>query len=113
MINELKIKSIRKDLEKQYKDLRTQIDEETQKTNSNVINPDRSDLASNYMSRERRLALISRMEEHAGQIEAALKRIDEGTYGICSRCGKSISEERMEVLPYATLCVECQKLQER
>lgn len=113
MISELKIKAIREDLEKQHKDLQAQIDEETQKMNSNVINPDRSDLASNYMSRERRLALISRMEEHVNQIEAALKRMDEGTYGVCSNCGKSISAERMEALPYATLCVECQKLQER
>lgn len=113
MISELKIKAIREDLEKQLTDLRSQIDEETQKMNSNVINPDRSDLASNYMGRERRLALISRMEEHVNQIEAALKRMDEGTYGVCSNCGKSISADRMEALPYATLCVECQKLQER
>ena len=40
-------------------------------------------------------------------IKAALDRIDEGTYGECLRCGEEISQERLDVLPYAPLCRNC------
>jgi RNA polymerase-binding protein DksA len=41
------------------------------------------------------------------KIDAALLRIKAGTYGTCERCGNPIGEKRLEVLPYATLCIEC------
>ena len=57
------------------------------------------------------------LEENSGhvlqEIEAALKRIDEGTYGICTNCGKQIPEERLEALPWATLGIDCQRNLER
>jgi RNA polymerase-binding protein DksA len=50
------------------------------------------------------------LEEHAehiiGEIDAALQRIENGTYGTCAICGKSIGEERLEAVPYATLCID-------
>lgn len=50
------------------------------------------------------------LEENAGQIlrevDTALARIEDGTYGICTRCGKEIPTERLDAVPYATLCVE-------
>ena len=57
------------------------------------------------------------LEENSGhvlaEIDAALKRIEEGTYGVCSNCGKSIPEARLEALPWATLCIDCQRERER
>ena len=47
------------------------------------------------------------------EIDAALARIDDGSYGTCSRCGKPIGEERLEAMPYATLCIDCKRLEER
>lgn len=41
------------------------------------------------------------------QVRAALKRISEGEYGICSECGQAIGSGRLAALPYATLCIEC------
>jgi RNA polymerase-binding transcription factor DksA len=41
------------------------------------------------------------------QIEAALHRLDDGTWGVCERCGNKIAGARMEALPTATRCVEC------
>lgn len=41
------------------------------------------------------------------QIQAALKRIAEGTYGICARCGETIDPRRLKALPTATLCISC------
>jgi RNA polymerase-binding protein DksA len=50
-------------------------------------------------------------EEHLlASIDAALERIDEGTYGICTNCGQPISEERLGALPWAELCIDCARL---
>src|ERR671935_736380 len=46
-------------------------------------------------------------------IDAALKRIDDGTYGTCERCGRPIEPERLEMLPYATLCIDDKRREER
>ena len=50
------------------------------------------------------------LEENSGnvlrEIEAALKRIDDGTYGICTACGKPVEPERLEYLPWATVCAD-------
>jgi RNA polymerase-binding transcription factor DksA len=40
-------------------------------------------------------------------VEKALKKTSEGTYGICSNCGKPINPKRIEAMPEATLCIEC------
>jgi RNA polymerase-binding protein DksA len=48
-----------------------------------------------------------------GAIDAALERIEGGTYGTCARCGTPISAERLEARPWATLCIDCQRQEER
>lgn len=45
-------------------------------------------------------------------IERALERIREGSYGVCERCGQKIPAARLQALPYATMCIRCQKLHE-
>ncbi len=52
-------------------------------------------------------------EHLLGQVERALAKMDEGTYGICDRCGTAIEEDRLRAVPYATLCLSDQKLRER
>jgi RNA polymerase-binding protein DksA len=46
-------------------------------------------------------------------IDRALKKIENGTYGVCEHCGKSIAEARLKALPFATLCVACKEKEER
>ena len=57
------------------------------------------------------------LEDNAGHvlaaIDGALARIEDGTYGICRTCGRPISEERLEAIPYATQCIECKRKGER
>ncbi len=53
------------------------------------------------------LARRQKVETEIRQIEAALKRIDEGAYGICRACQAEIDPERIEALPYTTLCISC------
>jgi RNA polymerase-binding transcription factor DksA len=53
------------------------------------------------------LALRQHLEKEIELLEAALRRMDEGNYEECRACGRAISPERQEALPYATLCVAC------
>lgn len=46
------------------------------------------------------------------QITYALRRIEEGNFGICGKCGKPIPERRLELIPYAVFCVPCQEGEE-
>jgi DnaK suppressor protein len=60
------------------------------------------------IEREKNVALLSQLEAKLEGIEAALRSIEKGKYGICERCGKEINPERLEVRPDATLCIHCQ-----
>ncbi len=49
-----------------------------------------------------------RQEEELSRIQIALQRIDQGTYGQCARCGRPIGDERLEEVPTAVFCMNCQ-----
>ncbi|MDP9308109.1 MAG: TraR/DksA C4-type zinc finger protein [Actinomycetota bacterium] len=65
-----------------------------------------ADLATETVDRE----IDYTLEENSGnvlrEIEAALKRIDDGTFGVCTVCGRPVEPERLEYLPWATLCAD-------
>jgi DnaK suppressor protein len=78
-----------------------------------VENPDRADLAQDYFQQNRHDALRSRMEDTLKQVEGALERIDAGEYGKCKRCGNDISAARLQAIPFAEYCIECQEALEK
>ena len=49
-------------------------------------------------------------DQHLGDAATAMKRIEDGTFGTCTNCGRPISEERLEALPWAELCIDCARL---
>ena len=57
--------------------------------------------------REQLAALRSAAQQHLDEIDAALARLDAGSYGRCLQCGQPISDERLAALPAARLCVTC------
>ena len=71
------------------------------------------DIATATFDRELEYGLEENSEHVLTAIDAALRRIDDGTYGTCSRCGKPIGEERLEARPWATLCIDDQRREER
>jgi DnaK suppressor protein len=71
------------------------------------------DTATVTYDRELDYTLEENEERVLSEIDAALKRIEDGTYGICTNCGKQIPEERLEARPWATLCIDCQRERER
>jgi RNA polymerase-binding transcription factor len=72
-----------------------------------------ADHASEMFDREVDESLEENAELIVREIDAALERIDTGTYGICGRCGQQIPEERLAAVPYAVLCVPCRREEER
>ena len=72
-----------------------------------------ADHASEMVDREVDVSLEENAEQIVYEIDRAVARIDAGTYGRCERCGQEIPEERLEAVPYATLCVTCKQLEER
>ena len=64
-----------------------------------------ADVASDEAEEEVDLALQTAAQRKLEEVEAALRRIDEGTYGICANCGKPISVERLRAVPWTTLCL--------
>ncbi len=77
-------------------------------TNDNHL----GDAASGTLDREIDYTLEENSEQVLGEIDAALKRIDDGTYGICTNCGQPIAAERLEAVPWATLCIDCKRKEE-
>ncbi|HTX19587.1 MAG TPA: TraR/DksA C4-type zinc finger protein [Bacteroidota bacterium] len=59
------------------------------------------------MEREKTFMFASREGKFLNYLEDALKRIDKGTYGFCTDCGKLIEKERLEAVPHAQLCIRC------
>ena len=71
-----------------------------------------ADMAADTYERELSMNLVSSEQEVLYQIDDALKRIDEGTYGICQQCNKPITLTRLKAVPYASMCITCQRQQE-
>ncbi|MDR5694957.1 MAG: TraR/DksA C4-type zinc finger protein [Armatimonadota bacterium] len=87
--------------------------EEISGMNFEGYDEDLADFAVDTFEREKGLVLESSIQDMLAQVEAALKKIEEGTYGICERCGQPISLERLEALPWAKLCISCKALEEK
>ena len=65
------------------------------------------------VDREIEYTLEENSEHVLAEIDAALRRIDEGTFGVCTSCGNAIEPDRLLYLPYATLCIEDKRREER
>lgn len=71
-----------------------------------------ADQGTETFEREKDLSLRLSAQEDLRQIEAALRRIERGSYGICEHCGHPIGQARLEALPWAVLCIACQEQEE-
>jgi len=69
--------------------------------------------ASQVFAQQRDLALRDRSDQQLVLVDEALARLDDGTFGMCVRCGQPIASERLEALPWAARCIDCQRLAAR
>lgn len=72
-----------------------------------------ADVASDNYEREFALTLADNEQKLLSRINAALERIEGGSFGLCELCEKKIAKARLKVVPYAELCVPCQEKQEK
>lgn len=71
-----------------------------------------ADVASDSYDQEFNISLMENEGEELQQIDAALERIEDGSYGVCDSCEKPIPKKRLNVIPYARLCIKCKQNQE-
>ena len=89
------------------------LEDETGELVSGSADQHMADTATETVDRE----IDYTLEESDGRlltaIDEALARIEAGTYGVCVNCGAQIAPERLEAMPWATLCIECKRKEER
>jgi len=71
-----------------------------------------ADVASDNYERDFSLERVSDERDVLIEIDEAIRRVEEGTFGLCQTCRGRIGKQRLEVLPYARLCKKCQEKQE-
>ena len=71
-----------------------------------------ADIGTETFNRERDLSVLESIEAELTDVEHAIRRIDEGSYGTCEACGRTISDDRLEALPAARFCLNDQHLAE-
>jgi DnaK suppressor protein len=71
-----------------------------------------ADVGTDNFDHEFTLGLIENEEEELREIDAALERLENGTFGMCDRCKQPIPRSRLKIIPYAKLCIECKRGEE-
>lgn len=72
-----------------------------------------ADTGSDTFDQDFSLGLLEGEDIEAKEIDEALERIENKTYGICEECSNPIAENRLKVIPYARLCIKCQETAEK
>ena len=72
-----------------------------------------ADVATDNYDREFSLGLASNDRQMLYELDDALKRIDDGTFGVCEECKSVLTKARLKALPYARLCLNCQQKREK
>jgi len=103
----------REELYEEYRLHRAEIDELQRYSLTDSAGDDQVDTGSKTFEREQGISLANSILERINQVDRAMERLDEGTYGWCERCGNAIPVERLAAFPSATLCVTCKQLEER
>jgi len=72
-----------------------------------------ADLGTEMFEREKDQSILERVEAELTDVERALRRADDGTYGLCEACGREIAKARLEIKPEARFCIDDQAAAER
>ena len=78
----------------------------------NILNPDKTDLARISQKNNKEALHANRTKQQLEDIDQALNRLETCTYGICSDCGENIQPAPLEIMPAASLCIKCQRIQD-
>jgi len=113
-LSKKELENFRKILQEQLKELKNKLGGAVEELSGEPeVMPDLSDRATAETDLHFDLRVKDREQKLIDKINEALKRIDDGTFGICERCGEPIEIERLKARPVATLCIDCKTEQER
>ena len=116
-IKELKVQLLaeRADLQAQYLELEESSfsSNQSELTGEMAFDEEYADAGSATFERERDLSLVNNLRDLIDRIDKALAKMEDGTYGLCDRCGKPIEKLRLKALPYANLCIKDKQAEER
>jgi DnaK suppressor protein len=103
--------------------LRARLQGDMTQMEDNALNKDRSnttsmpndmaELGTGNFDQDLTLSLLGGGKDAVDQIDGALKRIEDGSFGQCEQCGKKIPKPRLEAIPFTALCVQCASRQEQ
>ncbi len=110
---ELDLESIRQRLVDEESRLRGELETDMEEVPEPMTYGSQAASATQVFDQNRALALRERAARELTQVQAAIGRIEAGTYGRCKACGKPIDPERLDALPWAEFDLECQRLQRR
>jgi len=120
--NAKELKALKTQLQAHRQDIRVQYDEisegtfagdQSEMTGEVGFDEEYADAGSATFEREKDLSLVNNLRDLLDKIDKAMAKIDEGTYGLCDRCGKPIEKARLKALPYANLCLKDKQAEER
>ena len=97
--------------EEVLKELNRELNERVNQSSEikSLIGSDMGDLSTLSLSSDLSASLVTRYSKMLKQLDQALERIEEGTYGLCEECGRKIDDRRLEILPSTLYCTPCQE----
>ena len=116
------LKVLKADLQTHREQVQAQFDEisqnsfagnQTEVSGEMGFDEEYADAGSDTFEREKDLSLVNNLRDLLDKIEKAMAKIDDGSYGLCDRCGKPIEKARLKALPYASLCLKDKQAEER
>jgi RNA polymerase-binding protein DksA len=116
---EKQYETIRRELEEELRTTRVSLGELEDETDELARDSDQeggvptnhmADVGTNVYERERLMTIQQEMRDRKTAIEEALQRMDDGTYGVCERCGRTIPIQRLRAMPFAQYCIEDQEI---
>ncbi|MGA7671813.1 MAG: TraR/DksA C4-type zinc finger protein [Nitrolancea sp.] len=121
VVSEDQVNRVRERLEKQLEDTKTDIREIDEQVRAFGADHESAEGVDNHLGddsdivyeQERLLTVREELSNRRHRIELALKKMDRGTWGICENCGEPIAQERLDALPFVSLCITCQEQQDK
>ncbi len=98
------------EIKKTLQSLEAELQERLQKVSKDLAKTHSQDFAEQVTERENDEVLLQLQEDASvelAQIKHSYRRLEEGVYGLCEKCGEVIREERLEIMPYTSRCSEC------
>lgn len=113
MTDETRLARLHEELVRQRDDLRREIEDHgaDPETDEVTFEGDAgfSDRSHSTEERSRVISVVHALRSNLHDVGMAIAKIDDGTYGICERCGGPIGDERLEAIPWTLLCIDCKR----